>query len=128
MSFISWRRMALLSLVVGVTLVVVGCGPGDTGKAAKSSEKKEDKGGLAHNYKGRDWCPEHGMPESICVQCDTRLAKKYKDKGDWCKEHDVPKSQCFKCDPKLKEKFAQEYRDKYGEDPPPTEEDEKPGK
>ena len=128
MSFISWRRMALLSLVVGVTLVVVGCGPGDTGKAAKSSEKKEDKGGLAHNYKGRDWCPEHGMPESICVQCHPEYAKKFKDKGDWCAEHQVPKSQCFQCDPKLKEKFAQEYRDKYGEDPPPTEEDEKPGK
>jgi hypothetical protein len=32
MSFISWRRMALLSLVVGVTLVVVGCGPATRGR------------------------------------------------------------------------------------------------
>jgi len=112
-------RGALLALVAGVALAVTGCGPGDTGKVAKA-QKTEAKGG-GHNYKGRDWCAEHGMPESICVQCDSKLAKKYKDKGDWCDEHDVPKSQCFKCDPKLREKFAQEYRDKYGEDPPAAE-------
>jgi cobalt-zinc-cadmium efflux system membrane fusion protein len=112
-------------LVLGVALAVVGCGPSETGKAAKATEKKESQGGAAHNYKGRDWCVEHGMPESICVQCDASLEKKYRDKGDWCAEHDVPKSQCFKCDPKLKDKFAQEYRDKYGEDPPAPDEDEK---
>jgi hypothetical protein len=111
-------RCALGSLVVGIALVV-GCGPSDSGKTAKSTEKKADKEGAAHNFKGRDWCAEHGMPESICVQCDASLAKKYKEKGDWCDEHDVPKSQCFQCDPKLKDKFAQEYKDKYGEDPPP---------
>ncbi len=125
MSFVALRCGALLSLVVGIALMVVGCGPGDTGKAAKSSEKKEDKGGLAHNYKGRDWCTEHGMPESICVQCNEKLAKGYKDKGDWCKEHEVPESQCFQCNPKLKEKFAKGYKDKFGEDPPPMEADEK---
>ncbi|HKI37568.1 MAG TPA: hypothetical protein VKA46_37275 [Gemmataceae bacterium] len=126
MLLLTWRRGALLSLVVGVALVFVGCGPGESGKAVKATEKK--KGEVAHNYKGRDWCPEHGMPESICAQCNAKLAKAYKDKGDWCPEHDVPKSQCFKCDPKLKEKFAQEYKDKYGENPPPTEDDEKESK
>jgi hypothetical protein len=120
MMSVSWRCVALLSVVVGIAMAVVGCGPGDT---AKTSEKKEDKGGLAHNYKGRDWCPEHGMPESICVQCNEKLAKGFQDKGDWCKEHDVPESQCFKCNPKLKEQFAKEYKDKYGEDPPPMEEE-----
>ncbi len=116
-------RGALPALVLGVAVAVAGCGPSDTGKVAKATGKKESQGGAAHNYKGRDWCPEHGMPESICVQCgDASLAKKYKEKGDWCAEHDVPKSQCFKCDPKLKDKFAQEYRDKYGEDPPPMDE------
>lgn len=112
-------RGALPSVVLGIILAVVGCGPSDSGKAGKATEKKENSGGAAHNYKGRDWCVEHGMPESICVQCEAKLAQKYKDKGDWCAEHDVPKSQCFQCDPKLKDKFAQEYREKYGEDPPP---------
>src|SRR5690242_1840798 len=114
-------RGALLALLVGVALAVVGCKDANPGKAAKSTEKKSDKPESGHNYKGRDWCVEHGMPESICVQCNSSLAKKYKDKGDWCAEHDLPKSQCFQCDPKLKDKFAQEYRDKYGEDPPPLE-------
>jgi cobalt-zinc-cadmium efflux system membrane fusion protein len=117
MRFVCYRG-GLLALVVGVAVVVVGCGPADSSKPVKATEK----GGGAHNYKGRDWCAEHGMPESVCVQCNAKLAKGYKDRGDWCAEHDVPKSQCFKCDPKLKEKFAKEYRDKYGEDPPPTEE------
>jgi hypothetical protein len=116
-----WRG-ALLSMVVGVAVVVLGCGPAETGKPAKPTEKKAAQREDNHNYKGRDWCREHGMPESICVQCHPEYAKKYKDKGDWCAEHQVPKSQCFQCDPKLKEKLAQEYRDKYGEDPPPIEE------
>ena len=120
-------RGLLPSLVLGVALAVVGCGPGDSGKEPKGTEKKAEKGGGGHSYKGRDWCAEHGMPESICVQCNEKLAKAYQDKGDWCKEHDVPESQCFKCNPKLKEKFAQEYKEKYGEDPPPMEEDEKKG-
>jgi len=123
MSLISCRRAALLGLVAAIAVAMPACGPGDTGKGPKPTEKKEAR--AAHNYKGRDWCPEHGMPESICAQCNAKLAKAHKDKGDWCAEHDVPKSQCFQCDPKLKEKFAQEYRDKYGEDPPPTEEDQK---
>jgi hypothetical protein len=123
MSFIALRCGVILSLVVCSALIGLGCGPADSGKAAKSSEKKEDKGGLAHNYKGRDWCVEHGMPESICVQCNDKLAKGYKDKGDWCKEHEVPQSQCFQCNLKLKDKFAKEYKEKYGEDPPPMDDD-----
>jgi hypothetical protein len=124
MSMISWRRGALQSLVAGVLVAVAACGPSDTGKGPKPSEKKEAR--ASHNHKGRDWCPEHGMPESICVECNPKLAAAFKKKGDWCKEHDVPKSQCFRCDPSLKEKLAREYKEKYGEDPPPTEDDEKP--
>lgn len=38
-----------------------------------------------------DWCPEHGVPESICVACNPGLAPQDKDYG-WCREHGV--SQC----------------------------------
>lgn len=65
-----------------------------------------------------DWCPEHGMPESICVQCNDSLAASFKAKGDWDDEHGLPKSQCFKCDPSLKEKFAAAFKEKHGTEPP----------
>src|SRR5207302_874196 len=69
------RGGVLLSLVAGVALAVAGCGPSDTGKGTtKATEKATDQGG-GHGYKGRDWCVEHGMPESICVQCDASLEK-----------------------------------------------------
>jgi hypothetical protein len=65
-----------------------------------------------------DWCPEHAMPESICVQCNQSLAAAYKAKGDWDQTHNVPKSQCFQCDPALKEKFATAFKAQHGKEPP----------
>jgi hypothetical protein len=68
-----------------------------------------------------DWCREHAMPESVCVQCHPDLAAGYKAKGDWDEEHKMPKSQCFKCDPSLQGKFAAAFKQKYGKEPPPIE-------
>jgi cobalt-zinc-cadmium efflux system membrane fusion protein len=45
-----------------------------------------------------DWCKEHGVPESVCVECRPGLlplARSYK----WCKEHGVP--ECPHCHPDL---------------------------
>lgn len=52
-----------------------------------------------------DWCAEHGVPESICTRCNSKLIAEFKQKGDWCKEHNLPESQCIECNPDLKEKF-----------------------
>jgi hypothetical protein len=112
-------RMSLLSLVVALGVVVVGCGDGTRGHHAKG------KGAKAQHSHEDWWCDEHGVPEAECAQCNAKLAAEFKKKGDWCKEHDRPDSQCFICHPELKEKFAQKYRDKYGKEPPPTEDDEK---
>lgn len=65
-----------------------------------------------------DWCREHGVPESICAQCDPTLVAEFKAKGDWDEQHNVPKSQCFQCDPSLKEKFVTAYTQKHGKAPP----------
>jgi hypothetical protein len=65
-----------------------------------------------------DWCKEHGVPESICVQCNESLAAAYKAKGDWCKEHNRPESQCFECHPELRQQFAAAFKKKYGKEPP----------
>ena len=51
------------------------------------------------------------------------MAAQFKEKGDWCAAHDRPNSQCFIHHPELKAKFAASYKAKYGEDPPPMEEE-----
>lgn len=91
-------------------------------KAGKTESPKEGKSAPAesgHSFKGRDWCGEHGVPESACSMCGA--ATEFKKKGDWCDKHDRAMSQCFVCKPELKAKFAAEYKAKYGEDPPSTE-------
>src|SRR6516165_5090139 len=35
-----------------------------------------------------DWCAEHGVPESICVECNEKLLPRGKSYG-WCKVHGV---------------------------------------
>jgi len=52
-----------------------------------------------------DWCAEHGVPESICTRCNSKLIPEFRKKGDWCTEHGLPESQCLLCNPELKEKF-----------------------
>ena len=68
-----------------------------------------------------DWCREHGVPESVCTRCNSSLVDGFKKKGDWCAEHGLPESQCFICHPDLKQQFADQYKSKYGKEPPSTE-------
>jgi hypothetical protein len=117
-----WRiGGVLLAAAATLALPGAGCNPAEN-KADPAKDKATAAG------KKVDWCPEHGMPESICVQCNPELAAEYKKKGDWCDKHDRPDSQCFVCHPELKEKFAEEYRAKYGKEPPPTEDPSDPEK
>jgi hypothetical protein len=118
MKFHSLQGVMILSLSAGV--FVLGCGQSNQEsktdkKATPVAEKKGDHEGW--------WCPEHGLPEAECSQCDARSAADFKAKGDWCAEHERAKSQCFKCDPKLKDKYAAIYRAKEGKEPPETEDD-----
>ena len=45
-----------------------------------------------------DWCAEHSVPESICIECNDSLLPKPKSVG-WCKLHGVP--ECVLCHPEL---------------------------
>lgn len=50
-----------------------------------------------------DWCEEHGVPESICVECRPGLlppGRTYR----WCKEHGIP--ECPLCHPEIAELSA----------------------
>ena len=113
MEIVSVARGALLSLAAVTGLALVGCGSGD--KAATTGDAQPAG---ATDFVSRDWCVEHGVPESQCGQCDPSLAAQFQKKGDWCKEHDRPESQCFLCSPKRAEKFAAQYEAKFGEKPP----------
>ena len=45
-----------------------------------------------------DWCEEHGVPESQCVECHPALLSRGKDYG-WCKEHGI--HNCPVCHPEV---------------------------
>ena len=120
MKIVSVIRGAFLSLAVVLCLALGGCGSGDREGAADPGSGVQPA--AATDFVQRDWCVEHGVPESLCSRCDTSLAAKFQQKGDWCKEHNRPESQCFICRPDAEAKFAAVYEAKFGEKPPkPTE-------
>jgi hypothetical protein len=116
MSAIRWF-VAGIALIAAGTFVGCGKATNTTGPAEKAATAVASAG---HSHDGW-WCPEHGVPEEVCAQCDTSLVAGFKEKGDWCDEHDRPDSQCFICHPEKQAEFAALYEAKYGEQPPPLE-------
>ena len=51
-----------------------------------------------HTEEKDDWCEKHGVPESICVECDADLLPKPESRG-WCKTHGI--AECALCNPEL---------------------------
>jgi hypothetical protein len=130
-SFLS--RFASPAILVAA-MVVAGCDnseskPATSGTTATEAPKpavaaepaKPAAGPIIPVAQAIDWCREHSMPESVCVQCHPEMAAGFKAKGDWDEQHALPKSQCFKCDPTLKEKFAVAFKEKTGKEPPAAE-------
>lgn len=108
------KRSSILALIALLTLSFVAGGcerkgtdapPTSAAKTDSTSMKEKPKEPLLKKQEIADWCPEHGVPESICTRCNPALVNGFKQKGDWCKEHDLPESQCVQCHPELKEKF-----------------------
>ena len=121
-----WRTALALSLVPVGLLALGGCTkvtPKAEQPKGKPVQVAQAKAG-GHDHGGW-WCDEHGVPEEVCGQCSAKVAKEAKATGDWCSKHDRPDSQCFVCHPELKAKFAALYRAKYGQEPPPIQEEEK---
>lgn len=120
---------------VGLSLLAVsalGCGSSADKTAPAGGPKlttgaggasQDTAGGSGHSHEGW-WCAEHGVPEDVCAQCNSKVAAKLKAKGDWCEEHGVPESQCFVCNPEFEKKFAAQYEAKYGKQPPPRDAEE----
>jgi multidrug efflux pump subunit AcrA (membrane-fusion protein) len=96
----SQRRFRRLSHLVGYipTLLVMGMLAG-LGAYGHHSDWKVPKfsaivgnGAVARD----DWCEEHGVPESQCVECKADLLPRGSEYG-WCKEHGV--HNCPLCHP-----------------------------
>lgn len=121
------HRVAVPLALPAIVLTVFafsGCAQqgADAEPATASSEAVQEHGEHDHGEDGHNlhgyWCAEHGVPEEICAQCNTKLAADFQEKGDWCEEHNRPDSQCFIHHPELEEKFIAQYEAKFGEKPP----------
>lgn len=113
----SKNRNVLIALTVGTTfsaLAGVGCRQSEGESSAPAIQEANAAVGDHSGW----WCAEHGVPEAVCAQCNTRLAADFQKKGDWCAAHRRPESQCFICHPELEAKFAAQYEAKYGKQPP----------
>ncbi|MCE9565869.1 MAG: RND transporter [Planctomycetes bacterium] len=121
-------RVVLAPALLVLAMAIAGCDKGEsndkTGQAKPDTQRKmvEQPKPVTQPIipvtQIADWCPEHGVPESICTRCNASLVAGFKAKGDWCDEHGLPDSQCFKHHPELKKKFAAAYKAQYGKEPP----------
>jgi hypothetical protein len=111
--------------VIGATFVA--CSKSGE-KAASTTAAADTKVTIAGHTHDGWWCKEHGVPEAVCAQCDSKLVADFKAKGDWCEKHNRPESQCFICHPEKEAEFAALYEAKYGEQPPQPEADGQPEK
>ena len=112
------KKLLSLSVMVALGLSIVACSKSsNSGTAANSAGLKEVAG---HSHEGW-WCDEHGVPEEVCAQCNTKLIADFKAKKDWCEKHNRPDSQCFICHPEKEAEFAALYEAKFGKKPPKPE-------
>ena len=103
----------LLALACGGMLAGCGGGTKDSTKPGTQEVPKAapaadaSKAPLVPKVQLANWCPEHGVPESLCSRCNASLIADFKAKGDWCEKHGLPNSQCVACKPELKEQLEQ---------------------
>lgn len=93
-------------LTFGMLIVIGWLGHHSGWKVPKASELRREVP-TAHEA---DWCAEHNVPESICVECNTKLLPKV-EKPRWCKEHGV--SECPTCHPELAQVTGEAKLPKY---------------
>ena len=106
-----------LSLLLFVLITISGCTENVTKTETGGTAIRADDNALTKEESAW-WCVEHGIPESMCSMCDSKVAADMKKKGDWCAEHDRAETQCFKCNPALESKFADQFEAKFGRRPP----------
>src|SRR3989442_1528567 len=89
-----WRaaiRLAPTVLAAAALVTLIGVGQRYGWKVPKLSTWTDPEGAAE-----RDWCEEHCVPESVCVECHPDLLPKGKWNG-WCRKHGV--HECPLCNP-----------------------------
>lgn len=114
-----FKKMLVMSVIVVIGLSIAACNKSNSGTNRDAAGAKEVAG---HSHEGW-WCNEHGVPEEICAQCNTKLIADFKAKNDWCEKHNRPESQCFICHPEKEAEFADLYYAKFNKKPPKPEAD-----
>jgi cobalt-zinc-cadmium efflux system membrane fusion protein len=112
------KKTLALSLAVTIGLTVAACSKSPKGGAVATADGVKEVAGHSHESW---WCDEHGVPEEVCAQCNTKLVADFKAKSDWCEKHNRPESQCFVCHPEKEAEFAALYEAKFGKKPPKPE-------
>ena len=114
-------RLNICYGLVAATLLTLAAGCAQSASSEKAADAATEaaatKTASGHTHDGW-WCGEHGVPEEVCGQCNSKLAADFQKKGDWCQQHDRPDSQCFACHPELEAKFAAQHEAKLGTKPP----------
>lgn len=87
-----WSAAVALAFLVGVGAGVAALGDATGWKLPKASSLRDD--GVP--VEGDDWCKEHGVPESECVECRPELLPRGPTYG-WCKIHGI--NECPLCQP-----------------------------
>jgi cobalt-zinc-cadmium efflux system membrane fusion protein len=80
---VTWLRQSIPTLLVLAALA----GLAIAGHRNGWTIPKFGELGGGHKTQDDDWCKEHNVPESICVECNESLLPK--SKGTWCKKHGV---------------------------------------
>ena len=88
-----WAAGVAVSSVAGVLVGVLALGQATHWKLPKASALRGEVKG-----EEEDWCKEHGVPESACVECRPDLLPRGRTYR-WCKEHGLP--ECPLCHPEL---------------------------
>ena len=73
-------RVHHLITVAGIALLcvsTVACSK-SSDKAAAQAKESETKVAIAGHTHDGWWCKEHGVPEEVCAQCDSKLVADFK--------------------------------------------------
>jgi cobalt-zinc-cadmium efflux system membrane fusion protein len=93
-SFLGWLRRSVTALIVFASIAGLLVWGHHTGWKLPSFAAL-----TGHASEGKDdWCDQHSVPESECVECNPDLMPRPKSYG-WCKQHGV--HECPLCHPEV---------------------------
>lgn len=88
------NRLASVFFRCAIPSLAVACAPS---RPAQHGTITTLSAASTHDY---ETCA-HEVPKEVCARCNPALVPRFKSAKDWCPEHGIPESQCFECHPDL---------------------------